>query len=466
MKKKIALVNTPFIEVKDNHPLLPPLGLTYLAAVLEQDNHEIKIIDCPACNFDHEKLKNELTSFAPDIVGITSLTPTIDSAFHSARVAKEAAPNAQVLLGGPHATFLDKEVLSQESAIDIVVRGEGELTLQEIAQGASDASSLGKVAGITFRNTEGQFMQTPNRAFIPNLDELPRPAYKYLNLENYRLFGKLHMPIMASRGCLYQCSFCVSSRMWGGRYRTRTPKSVADELEWLKNDLGADGAQFHDDILTPEVKRIVEICDEIIARKINIPWGCQARVDQISKEVLVKLRKAGCNEVSYGIESGCQKILDAVKKKTSTEQNERAIKMAKEAGIFVAVTALIGYPGETKEDVQETLDLLRRAEPDDIWLCIATPYPGTELSVLLEKKGWKVSDNWALYDTMHSVFENPLLSGDDLKQIRKDFYNGFYGPKYVLRQTMKGYVRGNYFSQIMARTALNHILWRVRSSLS
>jgi anaerobic magnesium-protoporphyrin IX monomethyl ester cyclase len=252
--------------------------------------------------------------------------------------------------------------------------------------------------------------------------------------------------------------------MWGGKYRTRTPKSVADELEWLRDEHGADGVQFHDDILTPEVKRITEICDEIIARKINVPWGCQARVDQISKEVLVKLRKAGCNEVSYGIESGCQKILDAVKKKTSIEQNENAIKMAKEAGIFVAVTALIGYPGETKENVKETLDLLRRAEPDDIWLCIATPYPGTELRGLLDNMGWKVSDNWSLYDTMHSVFENPLLSGDDLKQIRKNFYNNFYGPRYVLRQTIKGYIRGNYFSQIMARTGLNHLLWRVRSS--
>jgi anaerobic magnesium-protoporphyrin IX monomethyl ester cyclase len=465
MKKKIALVNTPFIEVKDNHPLLPPLGLTYLAASLEQNDHEIKIIDCPASNFNHEKLKKELSSFAPDIVGITSLTPTIDSAFQSARIAKETNPNSQVILGGPHATFLDKEVLSQESAIDIVVRGEGEQTLQEIAQSSNNANNLGNIAGITFRNENGQILQTPNRAFIKNLDDLPRPAYKYLNLEDYKLFGKLHMPIMASRGCLFQCSFCVSSQMWGGRYRTRTPKSVADELEWLRDEHGADGVQFHDDILTPEVKRITEICDEIIERKINVPWGCQARVDQISKEVLVKLRKAGCNEVSYGIESGCQKILDAVKKKTSTEQNEKAIKMAKEAGIFVAVTALIGYPGETKENVKETLDLLRRAEPDDIWLCIATPYPGTELRGLLDNMGWKVSENWSLYDTMHSVFENPLLSGDDLKQIRKDFYNGFYSPRYVLRQTVKGYIKGNYFSQIMARTALNHLVWKVRSSV-
>ena len=126
---------------------------------------------------------------------------------------------------------------------------------------------------------------------------------------------------------------------------------------------------------------------------------------------------------------------------------------------------LIGYPGETKENVQETLDLLRRAEPDDIWLCIATPYPGTEMRMVLENMGLKVSDNWNLYDTMHPVFDNPLLSGDDIKQIRNGFYNELYSPKYVLRQTVKGYVKGNYFSQIMARTALNHILWRVRSAL-
>jgi radical SAM superfamily enzyme YgiQ (UPF0313 family) len=251
--------------------------------------------------------------------------------------------------------------------------------------------------------------------------------------------------------------------MFGATFRARSPRNVVDELEWLKNVYGASGVTFHDDTLTSDKKRIHDICDQIINRKLNLPWGCQSRVDHISKEILTKLRKAQCNEVSFGIESGCQKILDAVKKKTSVEQNEQAIRWAKEEGLFVAVTALIGYPGETIDSAKQTIDLLRRAEPDDAWLCVATPYPGTELYALLESMGWKMSADFDLYDTLHPVFENPLLPAEEIYKIRREFYNSLYSPRYVLRQIVRGYLKGNYYSQIMARTALNHMLWRIKS---
>jgi anaerobic magnesium-protoporphyrin IX monomethyl ester cyclase len=358
---------------------------------------------------------------------------------------------------------MDKQILSQEPTVDIVVRGEGERTMAELAQHFPDSGDLDDIDGITFRNSGGQIVRTHDRAPIQNLDELPRPAYHYIPLTEYRIFGKTHMPIMASRGCQYQCSFCVSSQMFGATYRARSPRNVVDELEWLKNVHGANGVTFNDDTLTPDKKRIHEICDQIIERKINLPWGCQSRVDQISKEILAKMRKAQCNEVSFGIESGCQKILDAVKKKTSVEQNEQAIRWAKEEGLFVAVTALIGYPGETIDSAKQTIDLLRRVEPDDAWLCVATPYPGTELYSLLESMGWKMSADFDLYDTLNPVFENPLLPAEEIYKIRREFYNSLYSPRYVLRQTMRGYLKGNYYSQIMARTALNHMFWRIRS---
>jgi anaerobic magnesium-protoporphyrin IX monomethyl ester cyclase len=462
-KTKVALVSPPLLKNSAHHPFLPPLGLTYIAAVLEQDGHEIKIIDCPACNIDHKKLTAELSSFMPNLIGISSITPTIKSALQSARVAKEACPDSKVILGGPHATFMDKQILSQEPTADIVVRGEGEQTMAELAQHFPDSGNLGDIDGITFRNSDGQIVRTHNRTLIQNLDELPRPAYHYIPLTEYRIFGKTHMPIMASRGCQYQCTFCVSSQMFGATFRARSPRNVVDELEWLKNVYGASGVTFHDDTLTSDKKRIHDICDQIINRKLNLPWGCQSRVDHISKEILTKLRKAQCNEVSFGIESGCQKILDAVKKKTSVEQNEQAIRWAKEEGLFVAVTALIGYPGETIDSAKQTIDLLRRAEPDDAWLCVATPYPGTELYALLESMGWKMSADFDLYDTLHPVFENPLLPAEEIYKIRREFYNSLYSPRYVLRQTVRGYLKGNYYSQIMARTALNHMLWRIKS---
>ena len=461
-KSKVALVTSPHLEGAYHHPLFPPIGLSYLAAVLEQNDYEVKVIDCPACGFTHENLKTELSSFAPDLIGIASMTATIPSALQSARIAKEACPNSKVIMGGPHATFADSQILTEENAVDIVVRGEGELTLLEIAQNAADPKSLPKTQGITFRSN-GQIVKTANRPFIEDLDALPRPAYKFLPMDKYKITGKTFLPIMTSRGCPFQCSFCVASQMFGAKFRARSPKNVVDELEWLKNEYGAEGISFHDDTLTLDKKRIIDICDEIIARKIGLPWGCQTRVDTVSEEVLAKMHKAGCNEVSFGVESGCQRILDAVHKKVEISQAERAIKWAKNEGLFVAVSTIIGYPGETKESMQQTLDLMRRIEPDDAWLCIATPYPGTELRALVEKMGWKMTNDWTKYNTMNPIFENPTVPSEEYSKMRTKFYNGFYTPRYVFRQISKGYLKGNFYSKIMARTAVNYMLWRIRS---
>ena len=461
-KKKIILVNPPLLEDNSHHPLFPPLGLTYLAAVLEQDEHEIKIADCPISNLDHKKLSAELSSFQPNIIGITSMTPTIKSALLSARKAKEVCPDATVIFGGPHATFMDHQILGKEKAVDIVVKGEGELTLKELAQNEMISKNLQKIKGITFRKND-QLISTLERPYIQNLDELPRPAYKYVPMDKYRIHGKIHLPIMTSRGCPFQCLFCVVFEIFGAKFRARSSNSVVDELEWLKNEYGANAISFQDDTLTFDRKRILDICTKIEERKINLPWGCQTRVDQVDKEVLSKMKKAKCNLVSFGIESGCQKILEAVKKKITIPQAQKAIKWAKDEGLFVAVSTIMGYPGETKEMMHQTLELIRRIEPDDAWLCIATPYPGTDLRRLVEKNGWKMSNNWTEYDTMHPVFENPNLPSEELAEMRKTFYNNLYSPKYVLRQIVKGYVKGNYYNQLMAKTSVGYLLWRIRS---
>jgi anaerobic magnesium-protoporphyrin IX monomethyl ester cyclase len=461
---KIALVNSPLMEEEYHHPLFPPLGLAYLAAVLAQNDFEVRIMDCPVCRMDHEKLKADIASFEPDLVGIASMTPTIPSALKSVRVAKEACPEAKVIMGGPHATFADKQILTEEPEVDIVVRGEGEETLLELAQHAPKLDKLQEIRGITFRNKD-QIVQTPNRPFIQNLDELPRPAYQYLPIDKYRIHGKKFLPIMTSRGCPFQCSFCSASRIFGAEFRARSPKNVVDELEWLRDVHGAEGVSFHDDTLTFDRKRIMDICDGIINRKIDIPWGCSTRVDLVSKEILAKMGKANCNEVCFGVESGCQRILNAVKKRVSPDQCENAIKWAKEIGMFVTVSVIIGYPGETQETIKQTLDLVHKLEPDDAWLCLPTPYPGTELRALVEKFGWKMSDDWTLYNTMNPIFENPLLPSEEIIKMRKAFYNKFYSPQYVIRQFIKGNLRGNLYSKIMARTAVNYLLWRAKSSL-
>ena len=455
---KVALVNPPLTKGFFRHQLYLPIGLAYLAAVLEEKGHQVKIIDCQALTIDHEKLKSEISSFKPNIVGITSIAPLVRSALLSAAAAKEAVPDVAVVLGGPHATFMDEQIIAEEKAVDIVVRGEGEQTLVELAQNLSDPRELRNVKGITYRSSM-QLVRTENRPFIQDLDKLPLPAYHHFSLEKYRLFGRRMLPVITSRGCPFQCAFCVASRMFGKSYRMRSPESVVDELEWLKNIHGAEAFTFYDDTLTFDKKRLFEICEGIKKRKINIPWDCQTRVDQVSREILAEMRGAGCQQVFFGVESGCQRVLDAVNKKTSIEQNEKAIKLAKQAGLFVTISLMIGYPGETLETLKQTVDLVQRAKPDDAYICVATPYPGTELRVLVEKNGWKMSSDWDLYDTMTPVFENPELPSEEIKKIRREFYDSFYSPAYILRQSL----RRNFYSRIMARTALNHLLWRIKS---
>jgi radical SAM superfamily enzyme YgiQ (UPF0313 family) len=459
---KIALVNTPLLKGTVHHQLFPPIGLAYLAAVLEQNGYEIRIMDCPVCEMDHEKLKADLASFEPTLIGISSMTPTIESALKSARVAKEVCPDAKVVMGGSHVTFMDRETLAEEPATDIVVRGEGEETLLELVKQLPDLPKVEDVKGITFRKGN-QIVQTPNRPYIQNLDALPRPAYKYIPVEKYRILGRKLLPIMSSRGCPFQCSFCAASQMFGARFRARSPKNVLDELEWLRDEYGAEGISFQDDTLTFDRKRILEICDGIIERKIRLPWGCGTRADTVTKEILAKMRAAQCDEVCFGVESGCQRIRDALKKRVSTEQCENAIKWAKEVGMFVTVSVILGYPGETKETLQQTLDFVRKVEPDDVWLCHATPYPGTELRALVESNGWKMSDEWPLYNTMHPIFEDPILPAEEIAKMRKNFYDKFYTPRYILRQAVKGYLKGNLYSKIMAQTAVNYLLWRAKA---
>lgn len=456
---KLILVNPPILKGSFRHQLYLPMGLAYLASFLEEKGHEVRVIDCQALDIDHEKLRSEICSFEPDIVGITSIAPLTRSALLAAKVAKEALQEVKVILGGPHATFMDEQIIAEETAVDFVVRGEGELTLLEIAQNIHDSNKVDSIDGITFRRNE-QVIRTPNRPFIQDLDKLPKPAYDHFDLDRYRLFGKKLLPVITSRGCPFQCAFCVASRMFGKAYRMRSAGNVLDELEWLKNVHGAEAFTFYDDTLTFDKKRLLKICDGMKNRKIGLPWDCQTRVDQVSAEILAKMKAAGCQQVFFGVESGCQEILDAVNKKTTIEQNEKAIRIAKHAGLFVTISLMIGYPGETRDTLKQTLDFVQRSKPDDVYLCVATPFPGTELRSLVEKSGWKMSSNLDLYDTMTPVFENPELPSEEIIEFRRKFYDSFYSPSYVLRQMLKR----NAYSRMMARTAFNHILWRIKSA--
>jgi anaerobic magnesium-protoporphyrin IX monomethyl ester cyclase len=458
---KVVLVNPPPPTGAFVHYQNPLIGLAYMAAVLEKNGHRVAIVDCPPLNINYDRLRNEIIRLKPDIVGITSVTVTFSSALQSARIIKEAYPSALIVLGGPHVTVLHEQTLAEAPQVDIIVRGEGEETLLELANLVSqhNLDSLHRVNGITFRKN-GQIARTKDRNFIQDLDQLPFPAYKYFPLTRYRRFGKLILPIITSRGCFARCTFCLAPQMAGDRCRARSPKNVVDELEWLKEEFAPIAFTFHDETFTHNKERVFEICAEIKNRHIGLPWDCSTRVDRVSKELLAKMREANCQLVSFGVESGSQKILNAMRKGTTVEQNAKAIRIAKKAGISVTISIIIGYPGETMDTLQQTLDFIRKTEPDDVHMSLATPYPGIELYDVVKTLGWKMCEDGSHCDMQASVFENPLLPLD-FKETRKRFYNHFYSPAYVLKQSIKR----NFYSRIMARAALNQLLWRIRTSV-
>ena len=458
---KITLINPPIPLKTYTHTQFPLIGIAYMAAVLEKNGHEVSVLDCPALKITHEDLKREITKLEPDIVGISSVTVTFQSALKAASASKEAYPRALTLLGGPHATVMDEQTLGERKEIDCIARRECEYTILELADYVScnQPKNLEEIEGITFRKN-GQVIRTPDRKFIQDLDSLPWPAYKFFDLEKYRYLGKLIFPIMASRGCTGNCTFCPGDDLLGRTVRKRSPKDVVDEIEWLQNEIGADAFSFYDPTFTYDKKWVWEICDEMIKRKITLPWDCFTRVDCVSKPLLAKMKQANCQIVGLGVESNSQKILNAMRKGTTTQQNEEAVKMAKEVGLPFGLFFIIGYPGETNETLKETLDFIRRAEPDDVFISLASPYPQTGLYEIVKENGWKMATDWSRFDNITPVFENPSMPAKTMTETRRKVFNQFYSPSYILRQSLKR----THCSRLMARTALNYQLTRIKLS--
>ena len=458
MKAHITLINPPQTTGAPNSGFIP-LGIGYLAAVLEENGYAVDVIDCQVQQYTSSDLESELERLQPDVIGITSTTLTYKSATEIVQAAKKACPNSLTIMGGPHVTVLDDQSLNEQPELDIIVRGEGELTLLELVDriSKSNMKNLDRVLGITFRQN-GQIIQTPDRPFIQNIDRLPYPAFKHFDVSKYRIFGKTYLPVITSRGCPFQCTFCLASKMCGRGFRARSPKNVVDELEYLRDMFGADAFSFYDDTFTFDRKRARDICKEMKNRKLDLQWDCRTRVDRISKEDLQILKDANCQLIHFGVESGSQKMLNLMKKGTTVEQNAQAIKWAKDASISVAISVVVGYPGETPELLQETLDFMYKTRPDYVYMCVAIPYPGTEMYDYLKELGWEVSTEWNHYDEQSQVFKNPLLQPQKIEEMRGTFYNHFFSPSYFLHKSLKR----DFYSQVMARAALNHLLWRIK----
>jgi radical SAM superfamily enzyme YgiQ (UPF0313 family) len=425
MKPHVTLVNPAAPVGAAMHMPFALLGLGYLAAVLEKNQYQVDVIDCQVLKFSLEDFRSEIGKRQPDIVGVTSSTLTYQAALKLVKVAKEVCPNCVTVAGGAHVTFWDDKALEECPELDIVVRKEGENTLLEVVQRIAAGKSYQDVVGTTCRK-DGKIVRNSDRPYIEDLDSLPFPARHLWPMERFREYEDI-LYLATSRGCVYWCEFCSTVRMHGRKYRMRSPKNVVDELEVLHKTYGISKFTFCDDAFTVDQQRTEILCNEILSRGLKIQWNCGTRVDMITRELLVKMKDAGCITVWFGVESGTQQVLDAMKKGISPELTIKVLGWVRELGMQPIPNVILGFPGETKESAWKTIKFVEKISPDAVgFYNVATPFPGTPMYDTVKEKGWLKVTDFDIYDTTHPIFETPWLSMKDLGKLREGAFHHFY----------------------------------------
>jgi len=406
-----------------------------VAAVLEKNGYLVKILDLPVSGFSENSLSTIIRQEKPDVVGVTAMTPTINSAVGIVEKVKECDSNITVVLGGAHATILPEETLKSIPEIDVIVRGEGEQTTLELVKVLEkNPDSLNQVLGITCRE-RGSVRSNPLGPPVSDLDTLPFPAFHLLPIGKYRLhppFGRQTpvMPIITSRGCPYRCVFC-SKAVFGKKYRSNSPIYIVNEILFLMENFGVKEVKFYDDVFTLDRKRIVALCMQLKERGVDIPWSCETRVNLVDSELLKVMKDTGCYMIDYGVESGNQRVLDSLKKDITLEQTIKAFELTRKAGIEIVAYFMIGSPQETSETIQETVEFAKKLDPDFVQFSITTPYPATELYSLALEDG-QVPEKWDeyVYADLKSIdtpgFGTKTLSREELRAWNKKAYTSFY----------------------------------------
>jgi anaerobic magnesium-protoporphyrin IX monomethyl ester cyclase len=435
---KITLVNPPYPPSVHSHPPFIPLGIAYLGAVAEQSGHEVTIIDCQAEKLTYEAFRARIARTLSEVIGVTATTLLYKSAMKLITIAKQTQPQAVTVLGGSHGTFWDENALNEYPGLDIVVRREGEQTFIELLERLQTQSGLSNLLGITYRK-EDEIIRNADRPFIANLDSLPFPAHHLLPLEKLKHNGKILFPLVSSRGCVYWCDFCSTVRMFGRAYRMRSAKNVVDEMQFVHDKYGVEQVTFYDDAFTVDRDRVIEICDELHARKLHMIWDCGTRVDMVDRELMKTMRDAGCIAVWLGVESGSEAILRAMNKSIKLAQTRLAYKTAHDVGLMTIANVVLGFPGETEQTARETIRFVKELDPDDVGFYVATPYPGTPMYEQVIKNGWLRVTDFNKYDTATPTFETPQLSMERIREIRYKAYQQFYlRPGYVLKMMRRG----------------------------
>ena len=384
---RIALVSPKWNRLVNSYP---PLGIGYLAAIAESEGHTVAIFDlglAPDTPLEDDVAR--IVAYAPDLVGMTAMTNNYHSAQQTFALlkAQQAAP---LLVGGPHATLFPERVLGDPN-VDYLIYGEGEEPFRQLLRTMAwegvrpDEASLRGIAGLCFKTTAGPepdgLVRNDPAPLLHDLDTLPMPARHLFELGRYPLYapnGERMVTLLTSRGCPFGCSYCFKGIM-GRKYRQHSPDYVLREVHTLVDEYHYRHLYFIDDLFTFDQQRLHEICERIVADKLDIRWQCLARVDTVSREGLALMYRAGCREIHYGIESGNAEVLKRIDKRITHEQVRAAIDWTNAAGITAKGYFMLGLPGDTEETMQQTIALACELDLDLAMFSLTTPFPGTRL---------------------------------------------------------------------------------------
>ena len=421
---RVLLIN-PYYPISETPS--PPLGLAFLASALEAADVEVKILDLVVYPYSRKILESLLKDFKPQMVGITAVTMTFDNAIKVIKDIRNIDPKIMTIMGGPHVTFCARDTLQEHPELDVIVLGEGENTIVELAQAADNNQRWDNINGIAFRKNS-EICHTAERELVQDLDTLAPPARHLLALGRYRALG---MPISmtTSRGCPFKCIFCVGRKMVGAKVRYRNPVEVVDELEYLST-LNFNQINIADDLFTANKNHCLAVCDEIIRRGLEIKWTSFARVDTVSEELLKRMKAAGCTAVSFGIESANPNILKTIKKGITLQQVVEAVEACNRAGVIPHASFILGLPGETPDTIKETMEFGERLKSVGLsyGFHLLAPFPGTAVREQSSDYGIRIlTDDWSEYHANRAIVETPTVNRHMLDEIVTEWQNEYNG---------------------------------------
>ncbi len=411
--------------------LFPPLELISLGAILKEwEKDEVQLYDAIAKGADLAETNKYIAQYQPDIIIAITGFEVFDHDMEMVKGIKEQNPNSKIILFGHYATQFTQEVLEQVP-VDIVIQGEPDLIFSELYKQLKSDESLEEVKGIGYRNKNGEIILQPGNLRLPDPSMLPMPAYDMLDKDAYfePFLPKPFGMIQTARGCPYQCTYCVKS--FGTKLTTRTPEQIVDEIKELKRLFGIKSLRFIDDTFTVIPSRVIAICKLMIEEKVDLQWSCLSRADTLNEEMLIWMKKAGCQRVYIGVESGSQRILDYYKKKVNVEEALENIKLCKKVGVETMGFFIVGMPEETREDFDQTLKFAIKSDLTFAIVFELVPYPGTPLYPLMKDK-----INFSLMPYKNE-YKDPELR-ERFHKWEKEFYFKFYfRPKYIGQSIMR-----------------------------